>query len=95
MLLALEDHMMTCSFKSTFGIECFGCGTQRAILALLQGDVIGSFVYNPGVLLLLLTLIAFGFVYWKKPKIIVPTLTIGVIITAVSMVVNFALKMSV
>lgn len=35
-----------CVFLSATGLKCPGCGSQRAIHALLHGDVIGAFKYN-------------------------------------------------
>jgi len=93
--MAIEDHLMSCSFKSTFGLECFGCGTQRAFLALLKGDIVGSFLLNPGVILLLITFIAFAIVYFKKPKWITRVITIGVLSSSIGMIGNFIFKLMV
>lgn len=54
----LENHLLTCIFKSSFGIECPGCGTQRAFIALLKGDIISSMQYHAGVIPFILTIIA-------------------------------------
>jgi len=35
-----------CLFKTVTGYDCPGCGSQRAIHALLRGDIAGAFHYN-------------------------------------------------
>lgn len=47
--------MITCSWKDTLGVECFGCGFQRSIQALLEGDLWTSLYAYPATLPLLLT----------------------------------------
>jgi len=46
----LEKRQFPCFYKSVFGIECPGCGIQRAILALMQGDFVGSFKLYPALI---------------------------------------------
>lgn len=43
----LESHMLTCSYKKYLGIECPGCGMQRAFIELLKGNVYESFILYP------------------------------------------------
>jgi hypothetical protein len=49
----LLRYLIPCPFKKLTGIDCPGCGFQRSIIALLQGDVMQSFTYYPATLLLL------------------------------------------
>lgn len=47
--------MLTCHWKATFGVECMGCGFQRSILALLEGDFLTSITLFPATIPLLFT----------------------------------------
>ena len=65
----IEDHMLTCSFKSATGMDCPGCGFQRSFLALIKGNFYESIILYPAlipfiatVLLLILQLV------FKKEK---------------------------
>lgn len=42
-----------CTFLSLTGYKCPGCGSQRAIHALLNGDVVAAFKYNAMLLIAL------------------------------------------
>ncbi|TDW52322.1 uncharacterized protein DUF2752 [Flavobacterium sp. 270] len=53
----LEKYMIPCLFKKLFGIECLGCGFQRSLLLLFQGDFSASFKMYPAVFT---TLLFFG-----------------------------------
>ncbi len=47
--------MLPCPFKFITGIDCPGCGFQRSLLALLQGNLHQSFqLYPPAIPLLIL-----------------------------------------
>ena len=47
-LAALRHTLgMPCVFRAALGVECPGCGTTRAWLAALCGDLGSAFAYNP------------------------------------------------
>jgi hypothetical protein len=46
----LEKHQAPCFWKKTCGIECPGCGMQRAIIALLKGDLWESILIYPALI---------------------------------------------
>ncbi len=52
----LEQHLFACSFKSLLGIDCPGCGMQRALIALLRGDVLLSLKLNASLIPFIITL---------------------------------------
>ena len=43
----IEDHLLTCPSKHYFHIDCPGCGLQRSILSLFEGDLIKSLQLYP------------------------------------------------
>lgn len=53
----LKDHMISCPMKAATGIDCPGCGLQRAILKLLDGDLEGSIQMHPAALPMLFMII--------------------------------------
>ena len=46
-----------CLFNNLFGIECYGCGTYRAILSLLNTELTNAINYNVNILYISLILI--------------------------------------
>jgi hypothetical protein len=66
----LQNHLLPCPFKYLTGIDCPGCGFQRSVVALLQGNLHQSFkLYPPAIPLLLFFAygIADSFFRWDKP----------------------------
>jgi hypothetical protein len=45
--------MIPCLFKTLFGIECLGCGLQRAIVLLFKGNLIEAFRMYPAIYMIL------------------------------------------
>jgi hypothetical protein len=46
----LESHLQSCFYKKYFGIECPGCGMQRAFIELLKGNFTESLVLFPALI---------------------------------------------
>lgn len=44
-----SPFMPRCAFKALTGLDCPGCGSQRAFHALLHGRVSEAFAFNPAV----------------------------------------------
>ncbi|WP_299228768.1 DUF2752 domain-containing protein [uncultured Psychroserpens sp.] len=88
----LEEYMLPCLNKKLFGLECMGCGIQRSIALILQGDFVAAFHMYPAIYTLIL-LIGFALLnsfknYKFASKIIITLAIINVII----IVGNFILK---
>lgn len=86
-MLSPEDYMLPCLTKKYFGIECFGCGFQRSLVLLFQGEFVAAFKMYPAIYTLLLFggfLIAnifFKIKYAEKIKLILVVLNIVIIVT--------------
>lgn len=50
----LQNHLLTCPFKYLTGIDCPGCGFQRSVIALIQGNLHKSLSLYPATIPLLL-----------------------------------------
>ena len=55
----LEKYMLPCLNKQFFGVDCMGCGMQRAISLLLHGEFVAAFKMYPAIYTLILL---FGFI---------------------------------
>ncbi len=50
----LQNHLLKCPFKYITGVDCPGCGFQRAVIELIKGNLHKSFLLYPGAIPLLL-----------------------------------------
>ncbi len=81
-----EDYMLPCLNKKLLGIECLGCGIQRATILVFQGEFKAAFFMYPAIyslFLLALFLIFNLFVKFKgdeKVKIVLVVMSISIIV---------------
>ena len=55
----LEAHQLPCLIKNYFGFDCPTCGLQRAVVALLNGDLKESYQLYPPLYFFLLFFLLF------------------------------------
>ncbi|MDN3619009.1 MULTISPECIES: DUF2752 domain-containing protein [Polaribacter] len=93
MFLSTNDYLLPCLNKSLFGIDCPGCGIQRAFMLLTKGDFVAAFKMYPAIYTLLLfglfILITFKFRFKNKQKIIISFATINVLV----IIISYCIKM--
>ncbi|QHN65270.1 DUF2752 domain-containing protein [Bergeyella cardium] len=90
--MALDDYMLPCLNKKLFGIECFGCGTQRAISLIFEGKFAEAFQMFPAIYTVLLF---FGFIIinFIDKKRNYGNIIVGLaIINAIIMVVSYFIR---
>jgi len=52
-LSGLEDYMLPCLNKKFLGVDCPGCGLQRSVGLLLQGEFLAAFQMFPAIFTLI------------------------------------------
>ncbi|UGU16965.1 DUF2752 domain-containing protein [Sinomicrobium kalidii] len=87
-----EKYMLPCISKRILGFDCPGCGLQRSMALILEGDFAGAFKMYPAIYpLLFLFLFLFLDMVWKKQNL--SRLTSGLAIVSVTFILcNYILK---
>ncbi len=92
LFLAADNFMLPCMSKQLLGMECPGCGLQRAVVFFLKGDFIAAFKMYPAIYPMMLL---FGFLIAGRFLRIrfANAITIFLMITSVAFIlINFILK---
>lgn len=90
----MEEFMLPCLNKQLFGIDCLGCGAQRAFLLVFRGEFSAAFKMYPAVyslLILISFLIVNLFIKFKNDWLLKAGL---IILNAVIIIAAYAFKMS-
>lgn len=85
--------MLPCLNKSLFGIECTGCGAQRATVYLISGEFSQAFFMYPAIypIAILLLFLVFNLFFRFRNDF---TIKIGLIIfSAAVMIISYIIKM--
>lgn len=64
----IEDFMLTCPSKKFLGVECLGCGAQRAIVLVFEGKFSEAFQMYPAVYTLLLFFFTLGWSFIDRKR---------------------------
>ena len=89
----MEEHMLPCMNKQLFGVECPGCGTQRAIAFLLEGEFWEAFKMFPAIYTLALFFIVLGLHFLDKSRNYTKSISILAIINGVVIITSYLIKM--
>ncbi|KAF2331705.1 DUF2752 domain-containing protein [Flavobacterium ginsenosidimutans] len=66
--MSLEKYMIPCMFKTIFGFDCLGCGFQRSLFLLFQGEFLAAFKMYPAIYSCLLLFIFIAFHFLDKSR---------------------------
>lgn len=93
-MLSPEDYMLPCLNKKLLGIECFGCGFQRSLVFIFQGEFVAAFKMYPAIYTLILFVgflilnIFYKFKNAEKIKLILVVLNIAIIVISYIIKIN-------
>ncbi|PKP26012.1 MAG: hypothetical protein CVU03_05735 [Bacteroidetes bacterium HGW-Bacteroidetes-2] len=91
----MEEYLLPCLNKQLFGIECLGCGIQRATVLFFKGEFVAAFKMYPAIyplIVLLLFLLLNLFVKFKndfKIKVVL------IVISLFTIVISYLHKMQI
>lgn len=88
----IEDFMLTCPSKKFLGVECLGCGAQRAIVLVFEGKFAEAFQMYPAVYTLLLFFLTLGLSFIDKKRKYSNILMILVGINLIIMIIGYLYK---
>nr|WP_315221002.1 DUF2752 domain-containing protein [uncultured Flavobacterium sp.] len=88
----LEKYMLPCLSKTLFGIECLGCGFQRALFLLFQGEFLAAFKMYPAIYTTLLFLFFVALHFLDRSKNYNKTLWISAIVNIIFMIAGYYYK---
>lgn len=84
--------MLTCPSKKFLGIECFGCGAQRAVVMVFEGRFSEAFHLFPAVYTLLLFLGMVGISFIDKKRKYGNALLLAAVINVIFMIASYYYK---
>ena len=84
---------MPCMNKSIFGIDCMGCGMQRSILLLLNGDFIEAFKMFPAIYSTILFLVIVILHFVDKSRNYLKLIVASAIFNSLILLIAYAYKM--
>ncbi len=60
----IEEYMLPCMWKKTFNVDCMGCGMQRSIALVFEGEFVAAFYMYPAIYTLI-AMFTFLFIHLK------------------------------
>ncbi|MFC6095051.1 DUF2752 domain-containing protein [Flavobacterium qiangtangense] len=90
----MEEYMLPCLSKKFFGMECMGCGSQRALVMVFKGDFLNAFHMFPAIYSTLIFFLFVALHFIDKTRSYHKLIIYSAIINAVIMVVAFLIKIS-
>jgi hypothetical protein len=91
---SMEKYMLPCMNKWLFGLECPGCGTQRALMLLLRGEFTAAFTMFPAIYTTIMLFVLLGLHLFDKSRNYQRIVIVTAILNAVIMIFSYIYKMT-
>jgi len=92
-MLSPEDYMIPCLNKKLFGFECLGCGLQRSLVLLWQGEFTEAFRMYPAIFTLIPLFILIGINIFYKFKYSNRIINVLAIISVTTIIISYIIKL--
>ena len=89
----MEEYMLPCLNKKIFGVDCMGCGLQRAIALIFQGEFVAAFQMYPAVYSLITLFLYVGLNIFFKFKNSNKIIGVLAILTVATIIISFVIKL--
>lgn len=89
----MEEYMLPCLNKKLLGFDCLGCGMQRAIALIFQGEFVAAFNMYPAIYSLITLFLFIGINIFFKFKHSNKIISALAIITVATILVSFIIKL--
>jgi len=93
-LLSPEEYMLPCLTKKLLGFDCFGCGMQRSVALLFQGEFIAAFKMYPAIYTLIPLFVIFIAKQFLKIKYVNKIISVLAILSLIIIIINFTIKLT-
>jgi uncharacterized protein DUF2752 len=90
----MEEYMIPCMNKKLFGIDCLGCGTQRAFMLIAHGEFTAAFRMFPAIYTSIFLFVFIGLHFLDKSRNYHKIIIGLAIINAVIMIISYIYKMT-
>ena len=90
----MEEYMIPCMTKKYFGVDCLGCGTQRALALIFKGEFTDAFHMFPAIYTTILLFMVLGLNFIDRTPNYHKAIISLAIINAVIMVISYIYKIT-
>jgi hypothetical protein len=94
LIMQIDRFLLPCLNKQLFGIDCLGCGLQRAIIQIFEGNFKLAFIQFPAVYSTLLFLIVLGFHFADQSRNYSKVLIVTAVVNASIMLLAYFYKIN-